>query len=134
MGGPQTPQPLASVRADVWLWAARLYKTRALCKAAIEAGAVRINGQRIKPSRDLTAGMCLAISQGQVKRTIMIQALSKVRQSASLASVLYAETAESITQRAQQQAQRALAPPIGPASKPSKQQRRAHSQFVERNL
>ena len=33
------------VRVDVWLWAARFFKTRAVAKQAIEAGKVEVNGQ-----------------------------------------------------------------------------------------
>ena len=36
----------ASVRLDLWLWAARFYKTRALAKQAIETGMVEVDGQR----------------------------------------------------------------------------------------
>ena len=39
-------------RLDRWLWCARLAKTRSGAQRAIEAGKVRINGQRaLKPSR-----------------------------------------------------------------------------------
>ena len=34
-------QPVAGVRLDLWLWAARFYRTRALAKHAIETGKVR---------------------------------------------------------------------------------------------
>ena len=35
-----------SVRLDLWLWAARFFKTRTLAKAAIETGKVEVGGQR----------------------------------------------------------------------------------------
>ncbi len=40
-----------SLRVDKWLWAARFYKTRSLAKTAVEAGRVRINGERVKAAR-----------------------------------------------------------------------------------
>ena len=40
-----------TVRLDVWLWAARFFKTRALAKDAVGLGKVEIGGQRAKPSR-----------------------------------------------------------------------------------
>ena len=39
------------VRLDLWLWAARFYRTRSLAKHAIETGKVDVAGQRAKPSR-----------------------------------------------------------------------------------
>ena len=43
----------AQVRLDVWLWAARFYRTRSLAKQAVETGKVDVAGQRAKPSRTL---------------------------------------------------------------------------------
>ncbi|RXD81044.1 S4 domain-containing protein, partial [Xanthomonas perforans] len=42
-----------TVRLDVWLWAARFFKTRSLAKNAVETGKVDVAGQRPKPSRAL---------------------------------------------------------------------------------
>ena len=41
------------VRLDKWLWAARFYKTRPLAKVAIQAGKVKLDGQKVKPSRQI---------------------------------------------------------------------------------
>ncbi|RBG42173.1 hypothetical protein BRM49_07465, partial [Xanthomonas oryzae pv. oryzae] len=35
-----------TVRLDVWLWAARFFKTRSLAKNAVETGKVDVAGQR----------------------------------------------------------------------------------------
>ena len=41
-----------SVRLDIWLWAARFFKTRSLAKSVIEAGRVEIDGvRRLKPGQ-----------------------------------------------------------------------------------
>jgi len=50
----------ASVRLDKWLWAARFYRTRALAVAAIEAGHVRVNGERV--SRRMRFVRCRAFA------------------------------------------------------------------------
>ena len=41
------------LRLDKWLWAARFFKTRSLAAQAIEGGKVKLNGQRIKPAKEL---------------------------------------------------------------------------------
>ena len=42
-----------NVRLDLWLWAARFYKTRSLARQAIETGKVELAGQRAKAARAL---------------------------------------------------------------------------------
>lgn len=43
-------------RIDKWLWASRFFKTRSLAKEAVELGRVRIDGERMKPSREVRSG------------------------------------------------------------------------------
>ena len=57
-----TGQKAAELRLDRWLWHARFYKTRALATAAVEAGRVKVNGARPKPSRVVRVGDQLEIS------------------------------------------------------------------------
>ena len=62
----QAIEPTSGViRLDVWLWAARFFKTRALAKAAIENGKIEVGGQRAKPARQVRAGDMLAIVRGE---------------------------------------------------------------------
>ena len=89
----------ASVRLDKWLWAARFYKTRSLAVEAVNGGHVHVNGQRVKPSREVHIGDELKINKTPYSYTITVQALSNKRGSASIAQTLYVEHAESIQQR-----------------------------------
>ena len=41
------------VRVDKWLWAARMFKTRALASEAVKGGRVHLNGRAMKPSKDV---------------------------------------------------------------------------------
>ena len=54
--GTEPAATVAKLRIDKWLWAARFYRTRSLAAAAVEAGQVRVNGERVKPSRAVHAG------------------------------------------------------------------------------
>lgn len=120
--------PLTKVRADKWLWAARFFRTRSLAKQAIESGKVQMNGQKIKTSKELSVGDTLSIRQGHAtlmeQKIITITALSENRGSATLASTLYQETAESQETRAFFAEQRKLQNLARPDSKPDKKQRR----------
>lgn len=62
----------SGVRADRWLWAVRLYKTRALAGAACDAGHVRINGHPCKPARTVRAGDTLVALTGEIERTVKV--------------------------------------------------------------
>lgn len=120
---------MSEVRLDVWLWAARFYKTRTLCKAAIEDGQVRVNGETVKPAKSVAVGMRLRIKQGTTLREVAVLGLSDVRRGAPEAQQLYAETPESLAKREQEQLARDAADGLVDAGKPSKKFRRAVIQF-----
>ena len=88
------------LRADKWLWAARFFKTRTLAAEEIGKGRVRVEGDVIKPARELKAGDRVELRQGAVTRTVVVRALSAVRGPASVAQLLYEETPESLAARA----------------------------------
>ena len=50
-----------SVRLDKWLWAARFFKTRTLSQDNIELGRIRMNGVRLKASKEIKIGDQLEI-------------------------------------------------------------------------
>jgi len=114
------------VRIDVWLWAARFFKTRSLAKGAVVGGKVEVGGQGVKPSRMLKVGDVLKVRRGEEVFEIEVRALSEVRGSAPIAQQLYSESEESIARRAAEREQRRLSatgyrPPL---SKPDKRARR----------
>ena len=125
----KTPSDL---RLDVWLWAARFYKTRTLCKAAIDAGHVRVNGDVAKPSKLMQVGMRVRLKQGTELRELEVLALSDTRRGAPEAQKLYAETAESLLKREQAQLARKAATGLVSDVRPSKKFRRAVIQFKRR--
>ena len=124
----KTPErdSLTEVRVDVWLWAARFFKTRALAKQAIEAGKVEVNGLGCKPSRGVHLGDRLDIRRGEERFEIQAQGLSERRGSAPQAQQLYRESEESIARRSAEREQKrlAIAGFQAPKSKPDKRARR----------
>lgn len=54
---------VASVRLDVWLDVACLFRTRSEAKRACERGKVEVNGGRAKPHRDIRPGDDIAIAR-----------------------------------------------------------------------
>lgn len=123
------PSPVnpPAVRIDKWLWAARLFKTRSLASEAVSLGRVQINGQDVKPARELKLGDRLHLRQGPIQRELIVKGISHQRGPAPVAQQLYEETPSSIQSRAQA-AERARLAPEPAASmehgRPTKQQRR----------
>lgn len=120
------PEDIASVRLDLWLWAARFYKTRSLAKQAIETGKVDVGGQRAKPSRTVRVGDAMRIARGDEAFEIEVLGLSDLRGSAKVAQTLYVESEVSKARRletlATLRAARAGYQP--PETKPDKRARR----------
>ncbi|MDR1074814.1 MAG: RNA-binding protein [Xanthomonadaceae bacterium] len=118
--------PIESVRLDVWLWAARFFKTRSLSKRAVETGKVETGGQRAKSSRGLRVGESLRVVCGDEVFEISVLGLSDIRGPASKAQALYRESDESRARREAARQQRALERNgyQPPESKPDKRARR----------
>ncbi|MEO6364915.1 MAG: S4 domain-containing protein [Luteimonas sp.] len=95
-----------TIRLDIWLWAARFYKTRAVAKQAIETGKVDVGGDRAKPSRNVRVGDALKIVRGDDTFGVEVTGLSEKRGASSVAQTLYRETETSIAQRLALSAQR----------------------------
>lgn len=114
------------VRIDKWLWAARLFKTRALAAEAVNGGRVEANGQRAKASREVRVGDRLQVSIGPIKRSLVVLGSSKHRGPAPVAELLYEETAESKAARAEHAALRRLEQPVAQdrGGRPTKRDRR----------
>jgi len=123
--------PPPKLRLDKWLWAARFFKTRSLAKAAIEGGKVRLDGQRVKVSREIGVNDTLQIRQGWDEREVVVRALSDQRRGAPEARLLFEETAQSIARREAETAARKAAGGMieRPLRRPTRKQRRQIHRF-----
>jgi ribosome-associated heat shock protein Hsp15 len=121
-----------TVRADLWLWAARFFKTRRLSREAIDGGKVEHNDGPCKPSRAVRCGDVLRITRGEERFEIQVLDVSAKRGPASEAQQLYRESEASIEARAQARENRRLTGPDGPGRRPDKQARRLLRRFKTR--
>lgn len=129
---PIEKMPLDRMRLDKWLWAARFFKTRSLATQAIDNGRVKLNGERVKPARDVKPGDRLDIHLGEMDWTLTVRALAMQRGPAPVAQALYEEDPASLARRQQQASDRKLAanPAAAIKGRPTKRDRRQIHRFT----
>lgn len=126
---------MTSVRLDVWLWAARFFKTRALAKKACELGRIQSQNLPAKPAREVHVGNMLRITNDSGDFEIEVLGLSEIRGPAPEAQKLYRETDESRAARQKAAEERRANPAFfapAPLGRPSKRDRRRIIQFRSR--
>jgi len=122
------------VRIDIWLWAARFFKTRAIAKHACELGRIESNGHQAKPAREVRIGDMLKITNDGGDFEVEVLLLSEMRGPAAVAQTLYRETDASRELRAKAAEERKSMPHLdASAGRPSKRDRRHIIQFRGRS-
>jgi ribosome-associated heat shock protein Hsp15 len=117
---------LSAARLDIWLWAARFFKTRQLAKQAIEGGRVELNQAATKAAKQVRVGDRLLITREQEKFEIEVLGLSGRRGTATQAQALYSESEAGRARREAEREKRRMesAGMQPPAGKPDKRARR----------
>jgi ribosome-associated heat shock protein Hsp15 len=99
--GTTTDADQTGTRLDLWLWAARYFKTRSLAAQAITGGKISLNEERPKPSRVVRVGDRLRIQLGPYEHLVTVMGVARRRGPASEAATLMAEDPASVTRRAE---------------------------------
>src|ERR1700676_1669897 len=122
---------MTSVRIDIWLWAARFFKSRALAKRACELGRIESNGQPAKPAREVRVGDRPRVTTEGAGFRGECLLLSAVRGPASVARRLDFESEASRELRKKLADERKAMKQFEelPAGRPSKRERRKIIQF-----
>ncbi len=78
-----------TARADKWLWAARIFKTRSIAASACKNGRVTINGTNIKPSHMIKAGDVINVKKPPVTYSFKVLKCIEQRVGAKLLPEIY---------------------------------------------
>ncbi len=128
---------ISRLRIDKWLWAARFFKTRSVASDAIAKNRVRVDGQRIKPSRTIQVGDTVQIEKTPYVFDVTVLGLNDKRRPAAEAALLYQESEQSIAAREAQSASSRLdyqtRVGLAGSGRPSKKQRRQIIRFQNQN-
>ena len=125
-----TPRAGEALRLDKWLWAARLFQTRALACAAVEGGQVRVNDERVKPARAVRPGDRLEIRRSGLVWELEVLGVDDHRGPARVAATLYHEDPACAAKRQAAIAERRAAAAAGSPGRPTKRDRRALEDFL----
>jgi ribosome-associated heat shock protein Hsp15 len=123
-----------SLRLDIWLDVACLFKTRSEAKRACEGGKVEVNGDPAKPNRNVREGDRIRISRGAGRfQDVIVRIIIEQHVKKSEARVLYDDvspkpTPEEVERRRQERIYRAAATAAGT---PDRRRRREIRRFKE---
>ena len=73
-----------TTRIDKWLWAVRIFKSRAMATAACVGGKVKIDGTTVKASRNIQKSDIIQVRMGVVKYLYKIKQITNKRMGAKL--------------------------------------------------
>ncbi len=127
MSENRTEDGPGAARIDRWLFGVRLFKSRSLATQAVTGGTVHLNGERVKPSREVRAGDRVTFMRGAVEFECTVSAIPARRGPATEAARCYVETPASEARRAEfaQRMRIASALTPRPDERPDKHDRQA---------
>ncbi|MBT8255180.1 MAG: RNA-binding S4 domain-containing protein [Bacteroidia bacterium] len=80
------------MRIDKYLWCTRYFKTRNIATKACKKGAIRVNGDIVKPSRDIFPGDSITVRRDQVHYQLEVIDLPTNRVGAKLVNLYRTDT------------------------------------------
>lgn len=76
-------------RIDKWLWTVRFFKTRSIATDACKAGKIKIDGDSVKPAKEIKVGEIISVQIGQLNKQVKVIDFPKNRVAAKLVPSYY---------------------------------------------
>ena len=80
------------MRIDKYLWCVRYYKTRTLATTACKKGNIKVNGDVVKPSREVYATDKIELRKNQINYRLTVNDIPPNRVSAKLVDIYRTDT------------------------------------------
>jgi len=80
------------MRIDKYLWCVRYYKTRTLATTACKKGHIKVNGDVVKPSREVYATDKIELRKNQINYRLTVNDIPPNRVSAKLVDIYRTDT------------------------------------------
>lgn len=80
------------MRIDKYLWCVRYFKTRNIATTACKKGHIKVNGQVVKPSREVYATDKIELRKNQINYTIIVLDIPQNRVGAKLVDIYRVDT------------------------------------------
>ncbi len=80
------------MRIDKYLWCIRYLKTRSIATQICKKGAVRVNGDIVKPSRDVYPGDVISLRKNQINYQIEVLDIPESRVGAKFVDIYRKDT------------------------------------------
>ena len=80
------------MRIDKYLWCVRYFKTRNIATTACKKGHIKVNGQVVKPSREVYATDKIELRKNQINYTITVLNIPQNRVGAKLVDIYRVDT------------------------------------------
>jgi ribosome-associated heat shock protein Hsp15 len=120
------------LRVDKFVWCVRLAKTRSLASEWVSKGKVKLNGEQVKPSKDIKLGDRISISKNTATFSYKVIGMLDKRVGAPLVKDCIMDTTpeEELVKFKQYQAAQATYRQYG-EGKPNKKDRRNLDEFLD---
>ncbi len=80
------------MRIDKYLWCVRYYKTRNIATTACKKGHIKVNGQVVKPSREVYATDVIELRKNQINYKLIVNDIPPNRVGAKLVDIYRTDT------------------------------------------
>ena len=80
------------MRIDKYLWCVRYYKTRNIATIACKKGHIKVNGQVVKPSREVYATDIIELRKNQINFKLVVNDIPPNRVGAKLVDIYRTDT------------------------------------------
>jgi ribosome-associated heat shock protein Hsp15 len=80
------------MRIDKYLWCVRYYKTRTIATEACKKGHIKVNGQAVKPSREVYATDKVELRKDQINYQLTVNDIPPSRVGAKLVDIYRKDT------------------------------------------